>query len=337
MDASLLRVSAVSRSLPPRTRRIDKPATRAELECSPLFRDFDLASAEHLFSDCRVLALSQGETLVEPGEKSTAVYVLLSGRMRVDLEPDDDDPICELEPGSIAGELSLLSGGPRTARVTATEPSRVLELSGSVFWSLICSSHEVSVNLLEILATRVRGSTGTIAQGRKLTQLYKRHASVDALTGLHNRRWLDEVLPRQARRAEMQGEPLSVLMIDIDHFKRFNDEWGHAAGDFVLFGVAQVMRERLRPTDLLARYGGEELTAVLPKSDAPGAVIAAERVRRAIAFTPFEMQDGTVLPNVTISIGVAEARAGFSAAKLLAKADEALYRAKRNGRNRVES
>lgn len=97
MDASPSRVSAVSCSLPPRTRRLDAPTTRAELERSPLFRDFDLASAEHLFADCRVLALSQGETLVEPDEKSTAVYVLLSGRMRVDIELDD--PICELEPG----------------------------------------------------------------------------------------------------------------------------------------------------------------------------------------------------------------------------------------------
>ena len=318
-------------------RRLGAPATREELQRSALLRDFSLDRALDLFAECRVLALVEGDALTEPGDESTCVYLLLSGRLRVDLESDDEEPVCELEAGAVAGELSLLSGGSRSARVGASAPSRVLELPASVFWSLVCSSHEVAVNLLEILAARLRGSNGTIAQGRRLTQLYKRHASIDALTGLHNRRWLDDVLPRQVRRAEMQGKPLSVLMVDIDHFKRFNDQWGHATGDFVLFGVSQLMRERLRPTDLLARYGGEELTAVLPKTDGPGARVAAERLRCAIASTPFELQDGTLLPNVTISIGVADAAAGRSAAEMLAAADEALYRAKRNGRNRVET
>lgn len=321
----------------PSGRRLGAPATRKELERAALLRDFSLDRALDLFAECRVLELAEGEALAEVGDESTCVYLLLSGRLRVDLERDDEEPVCELEPGALAGELSLLSGGSRSARVGASIPSRVLELPPSVFWSLVCSSHEVAVNLLEILASRVRGSNGTIVRGRQLAQLYKRHASIDALTGLHNRRWLDEVLPRQVRRAAMQGESLSVLMLDIDHFKRFNDEWGHAAGDFVLFGVSQLMRERLRPTDLLARYGGEELTAVLPKTDLPGARIAAERVRRAIAITPFEMQDGTVLPNVTISIGVADTAGVRSAAEMLAAADEALYRAKRGGRNRVET
>ena len=299
MDASLLRVSAVSRSLPPRTRRIDKPATRAELECSPLFRDFDLASAEHLFADCRVLALSPGETLVEPGEKSTAVYVLLSGRMRVDLEPDDDDPICELEPGSIAGELSLLSGGPRTARVTATEPSRVLELSGSVFWSLICSSHEVSVNLLEILATRVRGSTGTIAQGRKLTQLYKRHASVDALTGLHNRRWLDEVLAREYRRSTRDSRPLSFLMIDLDLFKRINDMHGHLVGDEVLRILASRLRNTMAARGIASRFGGEEFAVLLPDASLEDALALAERFRLNVHDNPIATSLGPVPATVS--------------------------------------
>jgi diguanylate cyclase (GGDEF)-like protein len=212
----------------------------------------------------------------------------------------------------------------------------VLELTQSVFWSLLSSSHEIALNLLGILAQRLRSSNGEVARGRRLADQYKRHASIDALTGLHNRRWLDEVLPRQVLRAEMQGEALSVLMIDIDHFKRFNDQWGHAAGDFVLFGVSKLLQARLRPTDLVARYGGEELTAILPRTDVRGAEVAADRVRRAIAFTPFEMPAGDVLPNVTVSIGIAESRAGIGAPGLLASADRALYRAKRNGRDRVE-
>ena len=215
--------------------------------------------------------------------------------------------------------------------------TRVVVLTPMVFWSLIYSSHEIAVNLLSILSTRLRGNNETISEGRRLAQLYRRHASVDALTGLHNRRWLEEMLPRQARRSAMQNEPLSVLMIDIDHFKRFNDNYGHAAGDFVLFAVAQVLKERLRPTDLLARYGGEELTALLPRTDLAGAHVAAERLRRAVAFTPLIMHDGVELPEVTISIGCAELHRGDAPADFISRADTALYRAKRQGRNRVES
>jgi diguanylate cyclase (GGDEF)-like protein len=289
-----------------------------------------------LLESCPVLDLRPEETLLDPDEPHANAYVLLCGRLRVEVGARDDEPLSMLEPGAVAGELAAFDAGRRSARVVAHEPCRVLELSPSVFWSLLCSSHEVAVNLLRIVAGRLRGSNGAIVQGRKLAELYKRHASIDALTGLHNRRWLDEVLPRQVRRAAMQGEPLGLLMMDIDHFKRFNDQWGHAAGDFVLFGVARLLQERLRPTDLLARYGGEEMLAILPKSDLEGAVIAAERVRAAIAETELEMTDGTMLPQVTLSIGAADTTTHASPEALLAAADAALYRAKRAGRNRVE-
>ena len=310
---------------------------RKVLGQSKLFRHISIDAIEEVLAECPVHALASGDVLIEPEQENHAVFIVLEGELSVQLAGREAFEVTHLGPGECVGEISMVDGQRPSARVEAAGPARVLVLGHAAMWALLNRSHGVAFNLLWILSGRMRDHNKALEKSRTRSLEFEHAASVDVLTGLHNRRWLDEVLPRQARRAEMQGEPLSVLMIDIDHFKRFNDEWGHAAGDFVLFGVAQVMRERLRPTDLLARYGGEELTAVLPKSDAPGAVIAAERVRRAIAFTPFEMQDGTVLPNVTISIGVAEARAGLSAAKLLAKADEALYRAKRNGRNRVES
>jgi diguanylate cyclase (GGDEF)-like protein len=157
----------------------------------------------------------------------------------------------------------------------------------------------------------------------------------DALTGLYNRRWIDEALPRFVRRYSRGTPPLSLLMIDIDHFKRFNDTYGHPAGDSVIIHVAKTIHAHLRPTDLAARYGGEELIVILPDADEEGAVTAAERLRQAVKSAPAVGPNGEALPAVTISIGLARYRPGQDAAALVSAADEGLYESKRAGRDRV--
>jgi diguanylate cyclase (GGDEF)-like protein len=193
----------------------------------------------------------------------------------------------------------------------------------------------VPINLLHIMASRMRGNNSAISESRRLQQLYKRHASIDALTGLHNRRWLDEMLPRQLTRSAMQDEPVSVAMIDVDHFKSYNDEHGHQAGDFVLFAVAHVLKKCFRPTDLTTRYGGEEFTVVLPNTALSGALSAGERVRKAIHETDLLTPSQRALPSVSVSIGMAQLHGSEGAQALLKRADAALYAAKRDGRNCV--
>jgi diguanylate cyclase (GGDEF)-like protein len=147
-------------------------------------------------------------------------------------------------------------------------------------------------------------------------------AHTDGLTGIVNRRGLDEQLPVEIARADRLGYPFTVVMMDLDHFKRFNDRRGHAAGDGLLRGAAQAWRTQLRPTDVLARYGGEEFTLVLPSCDAAQAVQLIDRLR---PLTP-DLQ--------TFSAGIATRQPGESAADLLLRADAALLAAKRGGRNR---
>ncbi|MFO1220293.1 MAG: sensor domain-containing diguanylate cyclase [Burkholderiaceae bacterium] len=163
-------------------------------------------------------------------------------------------------------------------------------------------------------------------------------AATDALTGLANRRQFDATLRKEWFRALRDGTPLALLMIDIDHFKSLNDRFGHQVGDAYLAAVAGVIENNVRRAgDLATRYGGEEFAVVLPGTAASGALEIAESIRRAVAETSFSHLGGGV--HVTVSVGVASTvpMAGAGAAALVHAADAALYHAKRNGRNRVET
>lgn len=162
-------------------------------------------------------------------------------------------------------------------------------------------------------------------------------ARTDALTGLPNRRALEDELTRSAARGSRDGTWLSLLALDVDYFKSFNDKHGHAAGDAVLATVGRVLLEQCRKGDMPARYGGEEFSVILPNTNPLGANVVAERIRRA-----FESSDTTFEGNtlkITMSVGVASAQGAAinPVAVLAARADEALYNAKRSGRNRVVS
>jgi two-component system cell cycle response regulator len=161
-------------------------------------------------------------------------------------------------------------------------------------------------------------------------------AITDALTGLHNRRYMESHLSTLAEQNAMRGKPLSVMMLDIDFFKAINDSYGHDAGDDVLREFAVRIRKSIRGIDLACRYGGEEFVIVMPETDLHIAGRVAERVRRSIACEPFAIEKGAKRIDVTISIGIATLeKKGEPVADVLKRADVALYRAKHDGRNRV--
>jgi len=161
-------------------------------------------------------------------------------------------------------------------------------------------------------------------------------ARTDTLTGLPNRRALEEFFRSAQSEAMERDRPLSALLIDIDHFKRFNDDFGHGVGDQVLRLVAKALRERVRENDLAARYGGEELIAVLPGADLTTCAATAERIRRALADCKITRRStGERFPGITVSIGVGQFQPGESMEDLIDRCDRALYQAKKTGRNRI--
>ncbi|MGO9834355.1 MAG: diguanylate cyclase [Polyangiaceae bacterium] len=182
----------------------------------------------------------------------------------------------------------------------------------------------------------VAGEIGGPLQMTALFEDAQRLATVDSLTGLSNRRAFLDSMEREHSRSTRHLYPLSVLLLDVDHFKRVNDTRGHAAGDAVLQGVAQVLARVARRSDIVARWGGEEFVVALAQTGEAGARIAAERVRRAVAEASFPVPGGEPL-RVTVSIGAASALAPWTTEGVIAAADEAMYAAKARGRNRVES
>ncbi len=196
----------------------------------------------------------------------------------------------------------------------------------------LCIEHEMADLLQSISDARIRTKLFSLkVKVDKAREKLDRLANRDRLTRLYNRRYFDEEMEKEVERAGRYGHGLSLLLLDIDHFKRVNDVHGHRRGDKVLAGTAAIIMGHTRRNDLAARYGGEEIAIVIPQLAAKQAVAAAEKIRGLIER---ETPARTGLP-ITVSIGVALYGAGDTPASLVAKADKALYKAKELGRNRV--
>jgi diguanylate cyclase (GGDEF)-like protein/PAS domain S-box-containing protein len=215
-----------------------------------------------------------------------------------------------------------------TRRAVQVQASPVHDLaSGFTGWLIICFDITKQREAERELEARLR-------QIEALQANLREQAIRDPLTGLFNRRYLQETLPRELARAEREGRPLSVSMLDLDHFKQLNDTYGHLAGDAMLQQLAKVLTQLTRSSDILVRYGGEEFIVVLPDSTPQIACQRAEEWRAA--FEQVTANAAQPLQRITLSVGIASyPRDGTSAEELIHQADMALYRAKSGGRNQV--
>ena len=196
----------------------------------------------------------------------------------------------------------------------------------------ICGRELVGID--QALFELLRNELVPVARAVWLSEETRRLASTDTLTGLWNRRQGREYVEQAVAASRRYGHALSVAMLDIDHFKSINDTYGHASGDLALQQVSAILRCNVRKADALVRWGGEEFLVLMPSTAKPGARVAGERYRQAICARPLQLEGSEQLL-VTVSVGLASFE-NDDVPGLLGRADEALYAAKRRGRNRVE-
>lgn len=301
---------------------------------SSLFRGVGPDVTATLLERFPVRTLHAGEPLLSPDQPNHFLYLVLDGELQVLVGSAGSATSIPVTAGNCVGEMSIVDGGRVSAPVIAAEEASVLGIDVDSFWRLTETSPSVARNLLAIMAERMRSTNEALALSLQLQQAYERWAFLDPLTAAYNRRWIDQTLPRYLERARRDQSAFTLGVFDLDHFKRYNDANGHPAGDAALRATVRAAQAHIRPADRLARMGGEEFCVLLPDTDLTGAQVVAARLVQAIAANPVQAGDGSPLPNVTVSLGLAQATGDAAPDDLIAAADKALYLAKHGGRNR---
>ncbi len=311
--------------------------SRDQLNQFQVFRDVLLDPIWELLRHCEVYNLSEGDVLLEKDQSNRTMFLILGGSLKIYLDDEHQREAAELGQGQTVGELSVIDGSAASAHVVSTGETLLLCVDEKTFWRITRASHGFCTNLLMLLSLRMRSSNVSLEESENLQGKFEQLALTDGLTGVYNRRWLDQRLPRLLQRSEQDEQPFCVLMIDIDHFKKLNDKYGHALGDIALRMVADTLVKKVRPIDLVVRYGGEEFCVLLPETDLQSGIGAGERLLEAIRRIEICDANGKPVPGMSISAGLAERRTGEDADVMLKRADEALYLAKQQGRDRLET
>ena len=305
---------------------------RASIASARLFRGVEAEILEQLATVSEVRALAAGEILITPEVRNSHIYLVVQGALSVCLTGIDESEVASIGPSQCCGEISVIDEQSPSAYVVAGRDCIVLSIGREDAWHAINNSAVLPRNFLYVMSRRIRNYRDMVVE--------KTESSIrDSLTGVFNRRWLDDELVLRWSRAVRENESVSLLMVDADYFKRFNDQHGHVAGDQALQGIAGRLQSAVRQQDGVARYGGEEFCVLLAGVSRQGALDTAERIRSSIADESFRIEEQE-LP-ITVSIGVSTISPIESLGiekgirRWVMAADQALYQAKGAGRNRV--
>ena len=310
------------------------PISRAQFLKTDIFKNVSFESLAGYLLGCKKLVAEPGTLLIDPNQPERRLLVLLDGLLEVVLNSQGGSFSDYIQPGHCAGEMSIFENVKPSAQVFAKERSTLLVVEADIALAMLNASHDLCLNFLQLLSNRLRHNNQVVCEEQYHIRCIEENAKADSLTGLHNRRWLEETYTRELKRSNDGNFNLSAFMLDIDHFKQVNDTYGHLAGDQVLIAVAKEITRCLRPSDMPVRYGGEEFTVFLPNTTVDNAKVIAERLRSSVEKMHIALSSGEMI-NVTISVGFTERQSGDTVESIIKRADDALYHAKESGRNRI--
>lgn len=283
-----------------------------------------------------------GDALFYQGEQGTEMFIVREGSIAIEMETDAGETIeiATLAEGEFLGEMSLFEDAPRSATCRSKGKSFLYGLSMDEFSRLMAERPSVAIKvmnrMMRIVAERLQRSSAFLSGMVQWGESARKRSITDEFTGLFNRRFLDEALETQFSRAEEKGDPLSFVMIDLDHFNELNEEYGHEVGDEVIRAASTVFKEHFAEEHIVARYGGDEFAALLPGTTGEEAWKTCEAIRAAVEELPILLEQGGSISKVTTSQGVASFPKDASEKRALwDAADKALYAAKERGRNCV--
>lgn len=279
--------------------------------------------------------LEAGEVLQQRGAPVDFICVVVGGGDLVHaFDAGGAEPVAHLSAPSIVNLAAFISREPAEAFVVALAPTAVQVVDRTAFEALLAGEPGLRQRALEFLCRQTTQLEAREWSEEAARRRHRAHGLFDQHTSAHSKRWLKQALPRFTARHEREHEPLCAVLLNLDHFKRFNDEHGFTAGDEALRVVATTAWSSLRISDRLVRVGGEEFVVLLPSTTLDEGALAAERVRAAIASAPIRAQE-TSLPSVTVSLGVACHERGAEPEAFIERARVAQFNAKLGGRNQV--
>lgn len=306
------------------------------LETAPLFSGIPNELLFENLGQSRLRILHSGEVLFVPGQTNNVIYIVLAGRLNVQVKLSHVEPFTILGEGECVGELSVLGGAPVSAYVIAATDCRLLAISNTALWDLINNSHKAAHNMLNILTKRIRHTNQVMAQSMERDHGFSGGAMVDELTGLYNQHWMQQKLNRLLHRSGVDKRISCLMLLEIDQLKEFTAKYGQLGSDQALRDIAHTMQSCLRPEDLAGRHFGERFVVFLPNTSILNACIAAERLRAVVNESIVVLPSGDALPSISISVGVSQVYSDDTLVRILARTDKALMLAKECGGNSVK-
>jgi diguanylate cyclase (GGDEF)-like protein len=312
-----------------------------KVEIFSLLDDAERWSISELFKNKFV---RREEILFREGENGNELFIVKSGKMASSIRLSNGEfrELAEFSCGNFFGEMSIFENALRSATCICKDDAELLSLNKRDFFEMIERHSAISVKImyrmLNITTQRLRDTSEFLSDMVHWGEAARKRAITDELTGAYNRRFLDDAMDNYFESARTNGRGLSLIMVDLDHFREINEYFGHKGGDSVILEVVKIFNKHLRDKDILARYGGDEFTVLMPEIDALGAMEIAEKIRADVEMLDLFPNSDVPIKKISTSQGIASFPEHANDIKVLKqKADQALYRAKEEGRNRVIS